>query len=176
MNFPSKTIIIYTHLLVGGSALISMPVELGQAAGGTCSQDHTQASKRIHGKCRLKGVTGWGDSVRVSPLLDKKSRRVQWETNMNVTFDRFWRLTYYTSVQDITTFAVECCVQNHWIWLASARSITPLSPPLVDCIEDTANFEIHDIAHASCVWFWSWKELVNGKLLAPHFVWFGQVL
>lgn len=28
--------IIYTQLLVGGSALISMSVESGQAAGGTC--------------------------------------------------------------------------------------------------------------------------------------------
>ena len=81
-EFPSKTIIIYTHLLVGGSALISMPVQLGQAAGGTCSQDHTQASKRIHRKCRLKGVIGWRNSVRVPPLLDKKSWSVQWETNM----------------------------------------------------------------------------------------------
>jgi len=34
MNFPSKTIIIYAHLLVGGSALISMSAELGQQQGG----------------------------------------------------------------------------------------------------------------------------------------------
>ena len=31
---------------------------------------------------------------------------------MNVMFDRFWRITDYTSAQDITTFAVECYVQN----------------------------------------------------------------
>ena len=42
----------------------------------------------------------------------------------DVTSDRFWRLTY-TSVQDITTFAVECYVQNHGIRVASARFKIP---------------------------------------------------
>ena len=43
---------------------------------------------------------------------------------MNVTFDRSWRLTY-TSTEDITTFAVECYVQNHGIRVASARFKIP---------------------------------------------------
>jgi len=65
--------------------------------------------------------------------------------------------------------------------LASARSITPLSPPLVDCIEDTANFEIHDMP-CTCILCLKLegvgkREVVNiSNLIQVHVRWESPIL